>query len=255
MNNQNAYRQTLIRAVNPTSDNNTPMTYASDLPRMVVSSKHNSQGSHVPKSFQSKNKKKGKQKKQMKLYVSMPPEFVIESVRHVKRRFETTSTALSTLSIFNLWNMDIMAVSTILGFPMWRACKITRVEIWCPVATQGVAAEISLTPISDGPGQNLFVDLPKTYTDSTISVDRPAYIDFRPTKYDPCGSWHLSNNTDKTLIDFNLQTGSVVDIHLEVVDNLTTGPLGFSVVIAGATQGKQYCRGWGSLTAVAINTI
>jgi hypothetical protein len=208
------------------------------------------------KSYKSKSKKKyPKSQNDGHPYIGMPPPYEVALVRKIKRRYESVSSTTSTISLRDLWCMHLTAVSAVTCYTPWRACRILRVQVWCPVAVQGQASEISLTPVADGSAQNSFADLPVTYTDSTISVDRPAYIDFRPHKWEVSGSWHLSNSTVDSLITILPQTGSVLDITMEVIDNLTTGVLGFTETVIGATIGNQYCRAIGAFVPVGINTI
>jgi hypothetical protein len=254
----NAYNANFNKCVSSTLANQITPNPQIGLPYQVTSSKHNSISGHVKANSSKKKNKKQTYKisKGPSNYLAYPPHFVTDRVRKIKRRFECIVTATSTISIPALLNCHLLAVSAVLGYSVFRAVRIKRVQLWMPVAIQGVAAEVTLTPISDGPtASNSFVDLPMTYQDSTISVDYPAYIDFRPKPTELSGSWHISSAGNDNLIDIVAQTGCIMDLTLEVIDNLTTVPLGYTQVLAAATVGQQYCRAIGSFTPVGINTI
>jgi len=143
----------------------------------------------------------------------------------------------------------------VLGFSKFRAIRVKRVQLWAPTLNLGSATEIAITPNASDSGQNSFVDLPITMQDSTISIDRPAYIDWHPSSESPSGSWHLSTSTALSLFTTDTDLGAVLDITFEYVENLQTDPLGYTVPLVGATVGKQYCRAIQNFVPVNINTI
>jgi hypothetical protein len=228
------------------------------LPHKIKSSKQNVQSNFVnKKQLKSSNRNMAgmNQKVHQRVrYSSMPPEMEIDHVRKIKRRYENSTLGTSTIDINALLNAHIMNATTTTAYSLFRAVRIHKIELWAPVLTQGLATEVSLTPISDGPSAtNSFADLPITYEDSTISIDRPAYICFKPFKTETSGSWHLSIAQNDNLVDIIAPTGCVMDLTLEVIDNLTTVPLGYTVSTTATTVGRQSARAIGTFVPNVIN--
>jgi len=186
----------------------------------------------------------------------MPKELTITPIWQYVRRYQAVSAVSAALTITDLNNSAIMAVSTILGYPVNRCTRIRRIRIWAPIDVQGTNATVTITPVTVDSANNCFVDLPKTISDTTISVSRPAYVEYRPNIDHPSGGWHNTNTVNTNLVLLSAPADSIMDIHYEGVLAFANDPQGYSTVLSGSTAGKMYCRAAASnYVPVGINTI
>lgn len=191
-----------------------------------------------------------------KIVSMMPKELTATPVWQYVRRYLCASAVSSSLTINDLNNSAIMASTTVVGFSLNRATRIKRIRIWCPLTTQGTSVTVTLTPSSVDSANNSFIDFPKTISDTTISIDRPAYIDYRPDLNHPSGSWHIANTVNINLMSIVAPIGSIIDLHLESILNFSNTQSGYAATLVGATAGQMYVRTiLGSAIPVGVNTI
>jgi hypothetical protein len=205
-----------------------------------------------------KNKHSGKTKEKkstLKFYISMPPEFNNSPIRHLRRRYECPSTQTIVVSIDSLFSMYVFAATAVLGYTPMRAVKLKKCQLWCPLAVQGSASEVTLTPSGVMNTENSFVDLPEIYQDSSISPDKPAYVCFKPKSTEISGSWHISNSVNVALMTLVVQQGTVMDLEIEYIENFQGAPLGYTSTLVGAIVGAIYCRPIGAFTPDGVLTI
>ena len=185
----------------------------------------------------------------------MPKELPTNPISQFTRRYSASAATLFQYSINDLLSSTVYAATTILGYSPYRAIRLRKLRIWAPVETQGTPVSIVLTPVAIDTAINSFSDLPKTITDTSISFDRPAYVEYRPTEDHPSGSWHSSTATSISLLDLALPKGAIMDVHIEGVMNLLYAPQGYTSSFVGATQGRIYCRTFSSMVPVGVTTI
>lgn len=174
-------------------------------------------------------------------YAVMPKELKPNPISQYKVRY-TVNSAVSALefAIYNAVTSRIVATTTTVGFSILKAVRIKRVQIWCAIVTQGTPVAVALTPSTDDPGNNSFNDLPEKIADNSISIDKPAYIDYRPKVNHPSGSWHLSNTITNGLFLCAIPAGGIIDIDYEAILN-ADAPVSTTVItLAGATAGTVY---------------
>jgi len=171
------------------------------------------------------------------------PDITSSPVRESYRRYITTSAGATSLSIYNLHNQFLFAVSAILAYPTHTAVRIKKIRLLAPVTTQGTSVTLKAQPVTIDTSDNCFNTVPETYTDTSTSIDIPAYLSLTPSMDTPLGSWHYTVNIDKDLVLLTYPAGTTMDILLEYVENLNSfyAPT-YSNVLAGATAGQIYCR-------------
>jgi hypothetical protein len=191
-----------------------------------------------------------------RIHSLMPKEIVPAPMYTLKRRFIATSAVNGNLSIRDLLNTRIVAVTTILGYPIYRAVRLRKISIWTPLTTQGTSVSCTIIPAGIDNGNNSFTDMPEVMTDTTISIDRPAFVSYSPAPIHPAGGWHYSITTDLNLILVICPTGSTMDLTLDCIDNISANGFGYTPVLVAAVVGNQYCRPViANFHAVGINEI
>jgi len=167
---------------------------------------------------------------------SHPPPLTIQPVLKMKLRFVSTgAVAAQSFTYANLSSMlGIIAETTTAANFLSLAFKFRGMRVWGPVATAGTPVTVSCTmtqPSAD------FVTPPKTWTDTSISYDHPAFLNIRPPPGSLASKWHSSAQTDE-IFSLSFPTGSTVDIDFSYV----LCDLGFltGIVIAGGTVGEIY---------------
>jgi hypothetical protein len=188
--------------------------------------------------------------------VPVPLEFTPETKFTFKRRFYSTSMQNFTFSIYNLLAMKLVATTTIIGNSLFSVCRLKRLQIWTPCVTQGTAVSVTVTPLSFDSTDNNLNDLVVPISAITSMINRYAYVDFIPKKTHPSGMWHTSRAIDDLLFSINASAGSIFDFTLEVIENTSGGPLGYTRVLVGAVAGTIYtCSPNSGMTAVGTQPI
>lgn len=195
-------------------------------------------------------------KEHPKDYKIMPREFLPNPQMFFKRRYGATANVFGNFTIVHALSALIVATTTVLGNSILSAIRIKRIQIWAPVVTNGTPVTIVLTPVTVDPGNNCFTDLPETITDTSQTLDTPAYIDYKPALDHPAGSWHASTAVDANLIQILAPQGAIMDVEYIGVINTTFTKTAFSVVLVGATAGTIYARNAaGNFNPVSVNNI
>jgi hypothetical protein len=180
-------------------------------------------------------------------------------VCHCVRRFKTTG-ALSqqTLTIFDLVkSFGIMAVTTTLGYPLAVAARLKRLRVWGFVATAGTPVNVVVTKAGIDASGNDFNDSFRTVQDSSVSFDRPAFVEMKLDKYTPSGSFHTNENVDGNLLYITCPNGAIIDLEFAYVLNNTTAAAAKTYTLIGAAVGTIYVGGilGGNVFCQGVNII
>ncbi len=195
------------------------------------------------KTKSSKKKSKSLVKSEFgKTYHVMPTAFVPNTRFIYKRRFVASSGVNSALTINDLFNTLIMAATTTLGYSPWYMLRLCKIKLWSPVTTIGTPVTVTLRPEAVETTTNSYGDCPEALTDTSASIDWPAYIQYTPKAHHPSGSWHLSNSTSISLCNIQAVAGTVMDLTLMGVMNVRSGTQGFTSTLVGASAGGLYTR-------------
>jgi len=183
------------------------------------------------------------------------PEIVQNPVRQVYRRFITASAVSGTIRIYDLLNQFLVATSSTTAYSVVSAVRIKKIRALAPITSQGTSTTLSIKPKGQEVSDNNFNSVPQQFTDTSTSIDVPAYISLSPSIETPFGSWHLNKNVDGDLFTINCPGGTTLDILFEYVDrNPSEGPLVPLYVRTSSTMsaGVCYCTPLGSATFIPV---
>lgn len=189
----------------------------------------------------SKRNKSGPDRMFPKTVSLMPKEIKSAPIWQYKRRYIAQANIAGSLMISDLLRSAIVSQTAVLGNSMLRAVRVKKIRIWVPVTTQGTPVSVRLTPTGIDSGINSFSDIPETIYDTSISIDRPAFVSYKPAELHPSGSWHASTAVDLNLVAITCNQGAVMDVDYEAILNFTGPLLGFTQVMVGAVPGGMYC--------------
>jgi len=131
--------------------------------------------------------------------------------------------------------------------------RLRRISMWSPVTTAGTSVSCALTWVNMNED---FETPPITYSDSSVSFDRPAHISKVPPQSGVSSKWHSSTLTDNILF-LVVPTGSTVDFEIDFLlnDNVNqSGNIGGPTLV-GATVGIIYHHPIGVLVPQIVNQL
>lgn len=176
--------------------------------------------------------------------------------QNLTRRYQSGSAVNGVYQIYDIHQTLLMAATTVLGYCPYEVARLKRMQIWAPCPSVGSPATITIQPVGVDATNNSFTDLQEIFTDTTDSVDQPAYVDFRPKITHPSGAWHYTNTVNSNLVQVAAPSGSIMEVEVEYMLNVLDNPNGFTSVLVAATAGKMYCRDViTSFVALSINRI
>jgi hypothetical protein len=173
-------------------------------------------------------------------YVIMPKSMANSSVYRFKRRYIASQAISGAISIASTLSALVMAATTTLGYSPFAFVRIKKIQLWGPVTTIGTPVTVSLQPFNQETDINSFGETGTMVTDTSVSIERPAYVSLTPTLLHPLGSWHKSNAVTANLCTVVAPAGGVLDLTLEGVVNPSTGTQGFTQSLTAATVGNIY---------------
>jgi len=118
-------------------------------------------------------------------------------------------------------------------------CKLVKLEVWAPIAAAGTSVTTSI----EWPPTAISLDFetpPVTFSDTSVSFDRPAHLQQHPPRRSIASEWWDTTSTS-ALINFACPTGSTVDFLIDWV--MDDGPVPFQhvgPVLVAATPGQLY---------------
>lgn len=178
-----------------------------------------------------------------------PPQYKQQPIYKKIVRCDVAANATSqTVTAGQLGGMlGVIATSATTSVYLSQNFRLTKVEMWSWTATIGttVDIEIKYTDTATAGGQG---GPPQTMGDSSASVDRPAYVCFRPKKSSVYGEWQNVASANSFLSYYSPQL-AIMDLHYEFfVDDI--GTLAAGPALTGATLGNVYHHSIATLTAV-----
>jgi hypothetical protein len=169
------------------------------------------------------------------------PEITTTHIIQEYRRFVNNGGAVNgTLTITELFNQYMMAVSATSCLSYLKAIRIKKVRLLCPVTTQGTSVTCSMQPLASDSSSNNYNCVPEVYLDTSASIDIPAYLSITPSMNTPLGSWHRSINVSSSLLQITCPAGSTLDILFEFIITTDGSAPVQARTVAGATVGILY---------------
>lgn len=163
----------------------------------------------------------------------------------------------NSIKIFDLILLPgLMAISSIAGFALAVAVKLRKIRIWGFVATAGTPVTVALQKAGIDSSGNDFNDSFTRKSDTSVSFDRPAFIEMNFDQFSPSGSWHTNENVDGNVVNITCPAGAIVDFYYTAVMNYANAAPTSAYTLVGATVGTLYHKTiLGSLVAQNVNTI
>jgi hypothetical protein len=188
------------------------------------------------------------------------PEIITVPRHHLVVRYINNGSAVNfNFSDLSCAQILMIAVTSTSLVSMIKACRIKKIRALSPVTTQGTSVTLSMTPSGVDNATNNFNALPETFTDTSASIDIPAYICLKPSISTPLGSWHLSDSgvANQNLLTIIAPAGTTLDIFYEFTLNQIGANTSPALVVAGATVGTVYTRplAGANLVPQSVNTL
>jgi len=183
---------------------------------------------------------------------SHPPQIVNQPVQsYILRTTASSSQVDEPFDYNNIAGLvGVIATSASVSTYLSVAFKIRRLVMWGPVATAGTPVTVAIKLLETA---NDFVTPPKTWTDTSVSYDHPAFIDWVPPKGSLVSKWHSSAQGDQIFL-LSYPSGATVDFHFSYVLNDASGTIN-GPTLSGATVGLIYHKNAAGLTPVEVNQL
>jgi len=197
------------------------------------------------------------QESQKEMLYTTVPQMITQMTRDWKLRF-VAQTALvgSAFSALLLGQMlGVIATSATTSVYLSNIMRIKRVQIWCLPSAVGTPCTVQAffpnVPIAGDP---FISGPPKPVTDTTLSVDRYAYVSLTPAKNSSIeGKW-VDIASGATLLILTVPADGIVEIDYQfIIDDLGLNQAG--PALTGAVPGNIYHRITSGLTAQGVNSI
>ncbi len=162
------------------------------------------------------------------------PQIPCNYMQTHRYRFRATSDFDAFINSTSLLGVPGLASATTTDlYPIARALRIRKIEVWAPTGTSTTPSilELTWTGSVNGPA--------KSVSDVSVNVSKPAHIVTRPPKDSLCSFWVNQSATPYSLFSLACPSGSVVDIVLQWTQKDDSTP-GTVVVVTGATAGLVY---------------
>jgi hypothetical protein len=166
-----------------------------------------------------------------------PPQIASNVTFNHTYRFVSSSGSTTPVTVGSLMcaagTICTVANTTVTAF--YGGVKVNRISIWTPPASQGAAATcaVSFTGGANTPDRE--------FSDSTMSVARPAHVSCRPPRGALSSFWNNSTSAATVLFRLTAPAGSIIDVSVSLIlfDDVAVLTQATSAVATG-TLGAQY---------------
>jgi hypothetical protein len=170
----------------------------------------------------------------------MPRPFRAQEVRSFLVRTLASAAFNSTILRSDLAALNgVIARSATTSFFHSGMCKLVKIEVWAPISVAGTSVTTSI----EWPPTAISLDFespPVTFSDTSVSFDRPAHLQQHPPKKSIAREWWDTSSTS-ALINLICPIGSTVDFLLDwVMDDGLQPFQNVGPVLVGATPGQLY---------------
>jgi len=151
-----------------------------------------------------------------------PIQWESAPILHGVARFTSTGgTNFVVLSIRDLLILPgVVMTTTTVAIPTCLAVRLKRMRIWGPVTTQGTSVSVSIQKAGIDSTSNDFNDPFRKVQDSSLSFDRPAFVQLNFDKFTPSGSWHTNVNINGNIATVYCPAGAIIDFDYAYVQNM-----------------------------------
>jgi hypothetical protein len=186
--------------------------------------------------------------KKQKIHLQ-PPAIGDMAITHgTTLRFVTNAAFQNEISVQNLLDTINVATSATVGFNLFRAVRIRKVELWC--AAVSATAPTTIVLVFNG-GTAPFVGDQVTHTDTVVGTARAAHVVARPSQKSWLSDWLVTSTAGAFAL--KVPNGTVVDVSLSFRGPDVNVPAAVQAtqMFVGATAGNTLWRG---LDGAAIAT-
>jgi hypothetical protein len=170
------------------------------------------------------------------------PEIVPAPTMQLYKRFICATTGIAgIITIQDLLNQFMIAVTATTLYSTISCLRLKKIRALAPVTTQGTSVSLSMRPAGVDTTNNSFNTVPEQYTDTSASLDIPAYLSLTPSVMTPLGSWHFPITANFNLLTLNCPPGTTLDILFEFILRCSEPSASiYTRTVVGATIGQQY---------------
>lgn len=184
---------------------------------------------------------KAKKPSQAKRLGTKNPRQLETSIQATHRFRFVANGAGSTATISRIGLIDLLCVATgaTTAYRVIDAFKIKSVELW---SANGLSPDSNTCEIewlaTDNIGNS------STFNDTAVGVNDVAHVFAKPPVGSIASFWNQSSHgsTDVSLFRIAVPDGGLIDVVLSVILYDSDTPIAVTGAVAGATQGKFYCR-------------
>lgn len=149
----------------------------------------------------------------------------------------STSAAQSDVpfTVNQMLKLQLMCVSTTLGYSLAYAIRIRRVRLWAAANALGATTTVA---VEWNAGSTGFLLDGVSASDTTVSSTEPAYVDTRPPR-NSLASWYQAGTTGGTneLFSITCPGGTLIRIDYDYVLNTTEPAFSGGFAITAGVQG------------------
>jgi hypothetical protein len=159
-------------------------------------------------------------------------------------RYTMGSQANAGITINDILDSYFVAASSTVGFRVFSAVKIRKIEIWGPAYTGASPVTLNFTWYSEASGQD--TGSPSVnVTDTSVAFNDCPHLCVVPPRNSNAAMWLSSQNNSDPLFYMVAPANSVVDIHLTgtIAEGAPGGAVGQAAIVrslSGATPGTLY---------------
>jgi len=169
-----------------------------------------------------------------------PPPFIAQALREITIRCVASGAFGNgiTMQQLALLGPGVMALTATTSQQISPLTRLRRIRMWAPVTTAGTPVTCSLTWVNMSED---FQTPPRTFSDTSVSFDRPAHLSCRPPTGGLSSKWHDSSLTDN-LVLIDCPQGTTIDFEIDwlLMDNAQAHGAIAGPVLVGATPGQIY---------------
>lgn len=147
--------------------------------------------------------------------------------------------------------LGIVASSATTSAYLSNVFRIKRITMWAPVPSVGTSVTIRLDWIPD---TDEFTTPTKTWSDTSVSVDHPAFLDLKPPKGSLMDKWHSSNLASNSF-QLSYPVDTTMDITFNFIMNDNQNALVGPVLGAGVAGTIYHKTAHGMVIGLGLNSI
>ncbi len=191
-------------------------------------------------------------------YLQNPYDFNAVPVQSGRARFSAsavlTNAGFTTADLISLPGLVTTVLNTT-AVPLAATVRLKKIAVWASVTTAGTPVSVSITPVQSDSTLNLFDAMNVTQTDTSVSYDRPAYVELSAVKNTFIGGPRSALvNVSSAIVNITAPSGSIIDISYEYILNLAqTSPGILTYSVSGSAVGTM--GRYKTLCGVAVQPI